>query len=265
MIRRMASPYGAEVSPYPPKLFDGLHVTAVPLIGAGGWLENLPNDNPVQEEGQMPQKPDPVNAKNEGKPFPVHPEGQFAARCVDVIDLGESVSTFPGTPPYIAQKVALAFWTGETDPNPEVQQDGPVTVVMEFTLSMGEKANLRKFLQSWRGKAYTDEQAKEGVPVDKLYGAAALVSVEQFTSKAGRKYARISSIAPLPKQMASAVPPVEQIAYERDEWWGKKKEQYAKEAAEFRAKSRPTSSGTKKSDGFEDFPEAMDGDDDLPF
>jgi hypothetical protein len=263
MTKRMASPYGAVVHPYPPPVFFDVRITQVPLIGEGGWLETLTDNDPVQEEAQMPQKPDPVNARNEDKPFPVHPEGQFAARCVDVIDLGESVSSFPGTQPYIAQKVALAFWTGETDPNPEVKQDGPVTVVMEFTLSMGEKANLRKFLQSWRGKAYTDEQAKEGVPVDKLYGAAALVSVEQFTSKAGRKYARISSIAPLPKQMASAVPVVEQIAYERDEWWGKKKEQYAKEAAEFRAKSRPASA--KKSDDFEGFPDEVAGDDDLPF
>lgn len=211
----------------------------------------------------MPQKPDPVNAKNEDKPFPIHPEGQFAARCVDVIDLGESVSDYPGSQPYLTQKAALAFWTGEVDPNPEVPQT-PVTVVMEFTLSMGEKANLRKFLQQWRGKTYTEEEAKAGVPVDKLYGVAALVTVEHFTSKAGRKYARIASISPLPKQMAAAVPPVEQIPYERDEWWGKKKEQYAKDAAAFRAKSRP-SSPKKPDEGFTDFPEAMDGDDDLPF
>lgn len=262
-MKRMASPYGAVASTYPPRLDSSITITQVPLIGAGGWLESL--DNPVQEEVAMPQKPDPVKAKNEDKPFPIHPEGQFAARCVDVIDLGESVTDYPGKPPYLAQKVALAFWTGQVDENPEVSQE-PVNVVMEFTLSMGEKANLRKFLQSWRGKAYTDEEAKQGVPVDNLYGVAALVSVEQFSSKAGRKYARISSISPLPKQMASAVPPVESIDYTRDEWWSKKKEQYAKDAAEFRAKSRPKASASQNAAGFEDFPPADYGDDeDLPF
>lgn len=260
--KRLASPYGAAVYGYPPPLFVDTRTTQVPLVGQGGWIESL--DNPVQEDSSMPQKPDAVVAKNEDKPFPIHPAGQFAARCVDVIDLGEAVSDYAGQPPYLAQKVALAFWTGQLDENPEVKQV-PVNVVMEFTLSMGKKSNMRAFLESWRGKSYTDEEAKQGVPVDRLYGAPALISVEHKQSGKGRMYARIKSIAPLPKQMASAVPSVESIDYTRDEWWAKKKEQYAKEAAEFRAKSRPKASASPNASGFEDFPEANYGDDDLPF
>lgn len=263
MTKRIESPYGAVASTYPPRLDSSITITQVPLIGVGGWLESL--DNPVQEESSMPQKPDSVVAKNEDKPFPIHPAGQFAARCVDVIDLGEAVSDYAGQPPYLAQKVALAFWTGKVDENPEVKQV-PVNVVMEFTLSMGKKSNMRAFLESWRGKSYTDEEAKQGVPVDRLYGAPALISVEHKQSGKGRMYARIKSIAPLPKQMASAVPPVESIDYTRDEWWSKKKEQYAKDAAEFRAKSRPKASASQNAAGFEDFPPADYGDDeDLPF
>lgn len=201
--------------------------------------------------------PDKVTAKSNDKPFPIHPEGQFAARCVDVIDLGESVVKFPGTPDYLANKVALGFYTGERD----AEQGQVVNVMMEFTLSMGKKSNMRAFLESWRGRSYTDEQAKEGVPVDKLYGATALISVEQKASKSDRMYARIKSISPLPKAMESAVPSLDAIAYTRDEWWTKKKEAYAQEAREFR-KAIGAPSNDKS---FEDFPAAMDGDDDLPF
>lgn len=209
----------------------------------------------------MPQKPDAVTAKSGDKPFPIHPEGQFGARCVDVIDLGESVVNYPGTQPYLAQKVVLVFWTGEKD-----EETGkPLNLSNEFTLSMGKKANMRKFLESWRGKSYTEDEAKDGVPIDRLYGAPALISTEHKPTKAGKTFCAISSISPLPKAMVNAIPKVEAIEYERDEWWSKKKEQYAKEAEEFRKQSRPKSSGSDKDHEFHDFPGEDEGDDELPF
>ncbi len=42
-----------------------------------------------------------------------HPEGQYAARCVDVIDLGERVEEFPGSPTKVVRKLALVFASGE--------------------------------------------------------------------------------------------------------------------------------------------------------
>ena len=257
-MKRLASPYGAAATPYPLPLASNIAITRVPLIGEGGWIESL--DKPVQEETAMPQKPDPVTARSNDKPFPLHPEGQFAARCVDVIDLGEAVINYPGTQPYLAQKVVLIFWTGEKD-----EESGKVlNLSNEFTLSMGKKANMRKFLEAWRGKSYTDDEAKQGVPIDRLYGAGALLSTEHKPTNSGKTFCAISSIAPLPKQMQGILPKADGIEYERDEWWGKKREQYAKEAEEFRKQSRPKSSKAAEPD-FADFPEAQDGDDDLPF
>jgi len=43
--------------------------------------------------------------------LPPHPEGQFAATCVDIVDLGERVETYPGSPPRIVRKVVLVFAT----------------------------------------------------------------------------------------------------------------------------------------------------------
>lgn len=206
----------------------------------------------------MAQKPDKLNAKSNDKPFPIHPEGPtFPARCVDVIDLGEAVITYPNSPSYLAQKAVLVFWTGKRD-----IASGQVTNVhMEFTLSMGKKANLRAFLESWRGKSYTDDQAKEGVPVDKLYGAPALIAVEHKEAKSSdRKYARVRSVSPLPEEMKGSLPKVEDIEYTRDEWWTKKREAIATETKKFRE-----AIGAPTEDNFEEFPAAQEGDDDLPF
>jgi hypothetical protein len=221
-------------------------------------MEHTENHNyPVQENPAMPQKPDAVTAKND-KQYTAHPVGQFGARCVDVIDLGEAVVSYPGSQPYLGQKVALVFWTGEKD-----EQGKSLNLSNEFTVSMGKKANMRKFLEAWRGQSYMDEQAKEGVPIDKLYGAPALLSTEHKPTKSGNTFCAIASVSPLPKIMQSAVPKVDAIEYERDEWWAKKKEGYAKEVAEFRKQSRPTSSG--KDHDFADFPDEAAGDDDLAF
>jgi len=44
-------------------------------------------------------QPDDVTAKDSGGGFDPHSEGQFAMVCVDVINLGVNVETFPGQEP----------------------------------------------------------------------------------------------------------------------------------------------------------------------
>jgi hypothetical protein len=69
----------------------------------------------------------------------------------------------------------------------------------EFTLSMHEKASLRKFLESWRGKGFTEEEAKS-FDVTKLLGAACMISILHKV-KDGKTYAEISSVSAIPKGM----------------------------------------------------------------
>jgi hypothetical protein len=141
-------------------------------------------------------QPDDVVAKDSGAKFFPHTEGQFPMVCVDVVNLGINVEVFPGQEPREVPKVALVFASGER------QEDKSLTVVTtEMTLSANEKANLRKFLESWRGRSYTADQAEAGLPISKLHGKAALVSIEHVTTRKGRKFAKISSISPLPKAM----------------------------------------------------------------
>ena len=199
---------------------------------------------------------DTVTARDEGQKFTPHPEGQFAAVCVDVVNLGERVEQFKDQPKKLVPKVALVFQTGEVNADTgDLHQ-----VSVEFTVSMGEKANLRKFLEAWRGKKYTDEQAEEGVPVHKLEGQAGYITVEQRKAKSsGNTYATINAIMPLPKGMMKPTLP----AYTRPEFWTERKKANAEAAAAFKRELHPVGAAAGS---FEDFPEALDGgDDDLPF
>ncbi len=196
--------------------------------------------------------PDQVTAKDSGKTFTPHPAGQFAARCVDTVDLGECVSTFPGSPDTLVHKCAIVFRTGEL--NAESGKD--IDIAQEFTVSMNEKANLRKFLEAWRGKGYRAEQIKEGVPLDKLVNQWALISVDQKQSAKGRTYAIIKSISPLPEVM----PKPTLLPYGREDYWNEKKKANAAAAAEFRAKIGAAPLGATEDDLRLD-----EEDDDLPF
>lgn len=170
---------------------------------------------------------DEVTAKDSGVKFLPHPEGQFVAQCVDVVNLGERVKTFPGTPAKVQPVVALVFQTGE------LREDGtPFEISAEFTVSMNERAGLRLFLEAWRGKSYTEDEAKAGVPLHKLAGAAALISVEHKQSAQGRTYGKIKGISPLPKQMPK---PDFVTAYGRQDYWTEKKAKYAEEVKAFKA------------------------------
>lgn len=203
---------------------------------------------------------DAITAKAAESTFKPHPEGQYVGQCVDTIDLGEKVQDFPGTIPYLAPTCALVFRTGERN-----EETGEcIDVFKEYTVSMGDKANLRKDLTQWRGKPYTDEQIEAGVPLDKLTGNHALLTISHRKSGKGKTYANITAIVGVPKQMKDGLE--KYTDYQRDEWWTTKKKEYATAADAFRAANAPKQQKAKVGDGFEDFPGSLqDEDDDLPF
>lgn len=206
----------------------------------------------------MTQKPDEATATGSaGSGFDPHPEGQFGVLCVDVVNLGLRPEEFPGSEPREAPKAALVFASGQ------VQESGELIIITaEMTLSMHEKANMRQFLESWRGKSYTAEQAETGVPLHKLQGQAGLVSIEHVLTKRQRKFAKIRSISPLPDGMQ---PPDKSVLeeYVRPEFFEDRKKEYAAQLAEFRARNAPASTS------YDEMPEALTDDDQdsepLPF
>ncbi len=195
--------------------------------------------------------PDVINAKGSKSSFTPHPEGQYLAQCVDTIDMGEKVEQYQGQPPKIVHKCVLVFRTGEKN-----EQGQPLDIGKEFTVSMGDKANLRKALEQWRGKKYTEKDITEGVPLHKLANQWALITVEHKISGGGNTYGNINAIVGVPKQMVER-PTFEK--YERAPFYAERKAEYAAEVA----KLKPA---TEDRRDFDDFPGALaDEDDDLPF
>lgn len=199
--------------------------------------------------------PDQITVKDEGKSLTPCPEGSRHAVCVDVIDLGETMESYQGNPPERKHKIALVFQAAEQNPD----TGKPFEPSIEFTASFGPKANLRKFLANWRGKPYTDEEARSGAPLHKLVGVNAIINVQHKTSAAGRLYAIIASIAPPMKGMVKLAPTV---GYERSEHWGRRKQEYRTlVAAQASVQASPFGAPN-----FDEVPEPLQAeDDDLPF
>jgi hypothetical protein len=172
---------------------------------------------------------DTLVAKGSDAKFKPHSGGQFVALCVDAIDLGERVEKYQDQPEKLAHKCALVFRTGEKNPD----TGDLIDVQREFTLSMHAKAGLRIFLEQWRGKAYTDDQITQGVPLHKLTGQYALLTIAQKQSGNGRTYANITACVGVPQAMRGTLPSFP--AYERADYWQTRKDEYAKAARTFRA------------------------------
>lgn len=142
----------------------------------------------------------PIIAENKGTVHVPVPMGNHIARCVEMIQIGTIVETTGIYAGKESHKVRLTWETpDETHDFGKGQQ--PFLISKEFTLSMHEKATLRKALESWRGKAFTEDEAK-AFDITVLIGKPCMLSIIHKTSKGGNIYAEVSSIATLPKNFS---------------------------------------------------------------
>jgi hypothetical protein len=140
----------------------------------------------------------PIIAKSSGGNYIPAPPGTHAAVCVDVVDLGMLKMAFGGKE-HNQHKIRIV-WQIE-----EVRADNkPYTVSRLYTLSLHEKASLRKDLESWRGRPFTDEEL-QGFDLEVLLSKAALLNVIS-ESKNGLTYSNVASIMRLPKAMQAPTP-----------------------------------------------------------
>ncbi len=128
----------------------------------------------------------------ESKSFAPAPEGVHQGVCVDVVDLGV-IPGFGGKP----QHKAVIVWQID-----EKRDDGSRFLLFKkYTLSLNEKATLRKDLEAWRGRAFSREE-EMGFDVESVIGANCMVNVQHRPSQDGTKtYANIVSLTPLPKAL----------------------------------------------------------------
>lgn len=78
----------------------------------------------------------------------------------------------------------------------EGDEPKPFVITQEYTLSMGEKANLRKIIEGVLGKSFTNDEANH-FDVESLLGQACLINIKHKVSKAGNERAEIASASPL--------------------------------------------------------------------
>ena len=141
--------------------------------------------------------------KGEGRDFQPAPAGVHQAVCVDVVDLGMLDVTWQGQTKR-QHKINVAWQIAED------REDGkPFLVFKRYTLSLHEKAGLRKDLESWLGRKLTRDD-EHGFDVESMIGKNCLLNITHNDS--GEKvYANVSSVNPLMKGM----PPISARDYVR--------------------------------------------------
>jgi len=128
--------------------------------------------------------------------------GSYAAICYRIIDLGTQHGEYQGVPNEKHQCL-ISF---ELD---EKMADGkPFAASKFYTVSLSEKANLRKDLEGWRGRAFSDEEL-QGFDPKNVLGKPCMLSLIR-TDKGKTK---IASISKLPKGMAAPTPVNPQVYF----------------------------------------------------
>lgn len=120
--------------------------------------------------------------------------GIYQAVCADVIDLGIEEDKF--NPGKMKHKVRIAWILAD-----DKQPDGKHSMVSNwYTLSMNEKATLRKHAESWLGRQFSKAELQRGFDLETLIGAnCSLVITNKTNQETGKISARISAVAPLAK------------------------------------------------------------------
>jgi hypothetical protein len=129
------------------------------------------------------------------------PQGNYVARCYSMIEIGTIEEEFQGEKKK-AHKVRLSFeFPTEQKVFKEENGEQPYVLSKEFTLSMHEKSALRKFLESWRGKSFSEIETKS-FDITVLVGKPCMINVIHKESKNGNVNAVIGSVGAMPKGLA---------------------------------------------------------------
>ena len=147
------------------------------------------------------------------------PAGAHIGRCFSLIDLGTQLSS--GQYGEKMQHKIQIKWElfGEDEQGAALTTDdgAPMTISKSYTLSLSDKASLRKDLASWRGRDFTEEEAK-AFDVTKLLGAYCMVNVTTSENN-GKTYTNVAGLTPLPSALKNSKPDAvhENIIFNLDE------------------------------------------------
>jgi hypothetical protein len=133
------------------------------------------------------------------------PAGVYVAVCYGLIDLGTQYNEKFGKD---AHKILVQWEIPEI--RGDFERDGQKVnlaraISKRYTLSLSEKASLRKDLESWRGRKFTAQELG-GFDLKAVLGTACQLQIVHETNKEGRTFAGIASIMAIPKGLPHPKP-----------------------------------------------------------
>ena len=137
--------------------------------------------------------------------FEATPPGSHLARCYRIIDLGTQKSEYMGQVKYL-HKIMLGWeiFGDKEDGTPLLMRDGrPFAIFKNYTMSWSDKATLRKDLQSWRGKPFSQEEMRR-FDLKTVLGVHCMLNVIERTGQDGKTYVNVDSITPVPQVIRKA-------------------------------------------------------------
>jgi hypothetical protein len=202
-----------------------------------------------------------------GSDFKQPPQGTHVARCYQLIDIGTQHGEYLGEPTVRQQIIVRFEFPFETEIFDGVAK--PLIASKFYTMSLSEKANLRKDLESWRGRAFTAKEL-EGFNVANILGATCTVSI--IHNEKGK--AQVKGVAALPKgtQCPPAFNPISKFTI--DEWndaafmaLPEGFQKLIQQSDEYRAAFTPPAPKKPEDDGFSTMRRPGEDDDDqsIPF
>ena len=143
-----------------------------------------------------------------GGDFTPAPEGVWPAVCVDVVDKGIVKSAL-----YKPRHMIQIRWVLNAEP--PLNSNEPHMAVRSFGATLNEKSLLRPFLESWRGKKFTEEELA-GFDIENLIGANGQVQIIHNRAN-GKTYGNVQGVIPYPRGLAKMEVPATYIRQaERD-------------------------------------------------
>lgn len=200
-------------------------------------------------------------AQDSGGSFQQAPIGTHVARCIRLIDLGTQTSEYQGESNTRSQ--VLVMWELCNEMMETEEGAKPFIVSKFYTNSLNEKANLRHDLAQWRGRDFTDEEAKK-FDLQGILGQPCMLSV--IANDKGKS--KVGGVMKMPKGQTAPEPHNKPFAFWLDEFNrsvfdglsdGIKK--IIQKSPEYQALSAPlpATQPAKKAGNFADM------DDDIPF
>ena len=204
----------------------------------------------------------------DGGNFKRVPAGVHIGRCYSLIDLGTQLSSGQyGEKMQHKIRIGWELFGEDENGGPLTTliegREMPLTISKSYTVSLHEKAGLRKDLAAWRGRDFTDEEAK-AFDVSKLLGAYCMVNVTTSESN-GKIYSNVSGLTPIPAALKNSKPAAvhESITFDLDEpdmkvfnTFHEKLQEAIKRSPEWAAANGSVRRETGNANsGFDDFPD----------